>query len=306
MTQEKEKKEESENFYANFENQANSVEAVLFASGKPMTVDEISKICKLSGEEVLKALEFLKKRYESGTSLTLMEYNNAWKLTVREKFIGNVRKIVPHTELTKTLLETLAVIAWKAPVLQSDIIKIRTNKAYDHINELAEEGFITKEKHGKTALLKLTKKFYDYFEIDETTDLSKILNKMQPRRKKPEVEFYGEKEKIVRNKQNSVEKKLARKEEKENREERKKTEEAEKERVEEKADREEVSIEPKNSHLVEEEREKNKKSEENYYESEEEEEEPEESAEYEESDENKTEKDFNEYNWDLGSEEENK
>ncbi|MEM2121778.1 MAG: SMC-Scp complex subunit ScpB [Candidatus Woesearchaeota archaeon] len=184
-----EKKEEEE-----FENNVNSVEAVLFASGKPMTVEEISKICKISSEEVLRALEYLKKRYETGTSLTLMEYNNAWKLTVREKYIGKVRKIVPHTELTKSLLETLAVIAWKAPVLQSDIIKIRTNKAYDHINELANQGFITKEKHGKTALLKLTKKFYDYFEIDETTDLSKILDKMQPKKKKPEVEFYGEKE----------------------------------------------------------------------------------------------------------------
>ncbi|MGC9032588.1 MAG: SMC-Scp complex subunit ScpB, partial [Candidatus Woesearchaeota archaeon] len=203
MAQEKEKREESEDF----ENQVNSVEAVLFASGKPMTAEEISKICKLSNEEVLKALGFLKKRYESGTSLTLIEYNNAWKLTVREKFIGHVRKIVPHTELTKTLLETLAVIAWKAPVLQSDIIKIRTNKAYDHINELAAQGFITKEKHGKTALLKLTKKFYDYFEIDETTDLSKILNKMQPSRKKPQVEFYGEKERKAENKQRSIEKK---------------------------------------------------------------------------------------------------
>jgi segregation and condensation protein B len=211
MKQEEEKRGEQEDF----DNKANSVEAVLFASGKPMTTEEISKICKLSNEEVLKALESLKKRYESGTSLTLIEYNNAWKLTVREKFIGHVRKIVPHTELTKTLLETLAVIAWKAPVLQSDIIKIRTNKAYEHINELAAQGFITKEKHGKTALLKLTKKFYDYFEIDETTDLSKILKKMQPGRKKTEVEFYGEKESRAENEQSEMKKNLKEEREKE-------------------------------------------------------------------------------------------
>ncbi|MFC1774850.1 SMC-Scp complex subunit ScpB [Nanoarchaeota archaeon] len=59
----------------------------------------------------------------------------------------------------------LAVIAYKSPILQSDVIKIRTNKAYDHLKLLEDQSFITREKHGRTKLIKITQKFYDYFEI---------------------------------------------------------------------------------------------------------------------------------------------
>ena len=72
-------------------------------------------------------------------------------------------------------METLSVIAWKNPALQSDIIKIRTNKAYKHIGELEEAGFIESIKHGRTKLLKLTKKFYDYFDLEGDKDIKEAL-----------------------------------------------------------------------------------------------------------------------------------
>ena len=62
-------------------------------------------------------------------------------------------------------METLAVIAWKVPVLQSDIISIRTNKAYDHLVELEKSGFISRSKSGRTKLIKLTDRFFNYFDV---------------------------------------------------------------------------------------------------------------------------------------------
>jgi len=175
----------------NFEDNVNTVEAVLFSSGRFMSVSEISRICRLKQEIVLKALEKLEERYsKTNTALTLIKQNDTWKLTVREKYVEPVRKIVPHTELTKSVLETLAVIAWKAPVLQSDIIKIRTNKAYDHIDYLAETGWIVKEKHGRTYLLRLTKKFFKYFEIEGKENIKELLDKITA--KKQGVEVYNE------------------------------------------------------------------------------------------------------------------
>ena len=63
--------------------------------------------------------------------------------------------------------KTLAIIAFKNPVLQAEVIKIRGNKAYDHIKLLKDEGLLISEKSGRTKLLKLTPQFYDYFDIAE-------------------------------------------------------------------------------------------------------------------------------------------
>ena len=68
-------------------------------------------------------------------------------------------------ELDRPTQETLAVIAYKNPAQQHEIIKIRGNKAYDHIGILKELDFVTSEPSGRSRLLKLTQKFYDYFDV---------------------------------------------------------------------------------------------------------------------------------------------
>jgi len=144
------------------------IEALLFSSGRKMPVEEIAMLCNKSIEKVQEALESLKKDYDDkDTSLMVVEEGNAWKLTVREQHLQMVRNIVTKTELSKSLMETLAVIAFKYPILQSDLIKLRTNKAYDHLRELEEMGYISRQKHGRSNLIKLTQKFFDYFSLAE-------------------------------------------------------------------------------------------------------------------------------------------
>ena len=144
------------------------VEAVLFSTGSRISLEEISKLCRSRVEDVLVALKELQKEYdEKQSSLMLVEEGDSWKFTVRDHFIPIVRKIVTETELTKSVLETLSVIAFKYPILQSDLIKIRTNKAYDHLAELEKSGYISRQKHGRTNLIKLTEKFFRYFDLTE-------------------------------------------------------------------------------------------------------------------------------------------
>jgi len=144
------------------------IESILFAAGKKIEISEIAKLCRLSHNMPLveDVLNELKKKYgEEGSSLMLVQEGTAWKLTVREKYVHLVQNIVKQSELSKTIIETLAVIAYKAPVLQSDVIKVRTNKAYDHLKELENAGYITREKKGRTKLIKLAPKFFEYFDI---------------------------------------------------------------------------------------------------------------------------------------------
>ena len=148
------------------------LEAVLFAAGRKMTVDELAMLCRTTPSVAQQQLLELKAEYENkDSSLLLMDESDGWKLTVKEQYTNVVQKIVADTELTRTMIETLAVIAWKAPVLQSGVIKIRTNKAYDHIAALEKSGFIAREKHGRSQMIKLTERFFKYFDLKSQAEV---------------------------------------------------------------------------------------------------------------------------------------
>ncbi|MBT4541025.1 SMC-Scp complex subunit ScpB [Candidatus Woesearchaeota archaeon] len=154
----------------------NKIEALLFASGRKMDIDELARLVKVRDRVIIKEkLIELKKEHENRNSpVMLVEEGTSWKLNVQEQYINLVREINTHTELSKTMMETLAVIAWKQPMLQSDVIKIRTNKAYDHVKELMDMGFVVKERYGRTYLLKLTQKFFDYFDVRNDDSLKAL------------------------------------------------------------------------------------------------------------------------------------
>src|SRR3990172_6769558 len=145
------------------------IEAILFAAGRKLELSEVVKLCRRSEPEILAVLDEWRSQLDSSNSSTmLVQDGSGWKLTVRERYVPVIRKVVTKTELPKGHLETLAVVAYKAPVLQSKVVKIRTNKAYDHLAQLENSGFITREKSGRSKLIKLTPKFFEYFDIDQS------------------------------------------------------------------------------------------------------------------------------------------
>jgi segregation and condensation protein B len=142
------------------------VESLLFSSGKMMKEKELAELTNHDEKEVREALEALKKEYdERDTSLVLMNSGDSWKLNVREKYMGLVTKIISDTELPFPVLETLGVIAFKAPAMQADIIKARGTNAYEHVAVLVETGFVEKKKEGRSFRLSLTPKFFEYFDV---------------------------------------------------------------------------------------------------------------------------------------------
>jgi segregation and condensation protein B len=155
------------------------VEAVLFAVGKEITSERIGSLCSLEISEVDKVMEQLQKKYQkANNSLHIIQKENGWKLTVRDQFIPLVSSIVSSTELERPLMETLAVIAWKYPVVQSEIVKMRSPAAYEHMRSLVEQGFISKEKFGRTYKVKLTNKFFEYFDLPSEDAKQAFLNQV--------------------------------------------------------------------------------------------------------------------------------
>jgi segregation and condensation protein B len=154
------------------------VEAILFAVGKAITTKRISSLTSLSEKEVEEQMQILLKEYSTRETLHIVNRDNTWKLTVRDEFIPLVSSIVSSTELDRPLMETLAVIAWRYPVVQSEIVKLRGPSAYDHMRSLIEQGFVAKERFGRTYKVKLTKKFFGYFDLPSEEAKQAFLNKV--------------------------------------------------------------------------------------------------------------------------------
>jgi segregation and condensation protein B len=155
------------------------VEAVLFAVGREITSERIASLCSITLDEVEQMMVRIKDEYEQRDhSLRILKKDSGWKLTVRDEFIALVSSIVTSTELDRPLTETLAVIAWKYPILQADIIKLRGSGAYDHMKQLMDQGFIAKEKFQRTYKIKLTNKFFEYFDLPSAEAKQAFLNQV--------------------------------------------------------------------------------------------------------------------------------
>lgn len=149
------------------------IEAILYCMSEGISVRKLASMLGIgSVGYVKKKLEELKEEYEKkGRGFQITNEGNNWKFRVEEEYLDLVKEAA-KPELPTAVLETLAIIAQEGKVKQSELIKSRTNKAYDHIKRLEDKGFIRSKKKGRTKQLKVTKKFYDYFQLEEGERLS--------------------------------------------------------------------------------------------------------------------------------------
>jgi segregation and condensation protein B len=172
----------------------NQVEALLFSSGKAMEEEKLAELVGAEKRTVRAALKALEKEYASrDTSLRLFNEGSVWKMHVRDEHIPLVRRIVADTELSKATLETLAVIAYSHPnALQSKVVDMRGSSAYEHIKELLELGFVTKAKEGRSFTLRLTEKFFEYFDVEGGKGIRQAFGKVKMPVPKEQQKQLGE------------------------------------------------------------------------------------------------------------------
>lgn len=139
------------------------LEAILFTTNAPLSVDEIKKIMKLEKETIEMLLGFLRKKYDSPDSGLRLSDLGGWKLTVKQEFAEKVSHLTPHADLSRGLLRVLSLIAYHEPVKQSDIVKVVGNRTYDYVKDLESRGFVKSERKGKTKILSTTPQFESYF-----------------------------------------------------------------------------------------------------------------------------------------------
>lgn len=139
------------------------IEAALFITQKPLDLQDLAKITGLSSLGFLKdSLEELQKDYED-KGIEIVNIGERWQMQVKPELLPEVATLTPHQDLPEGHKRSLALILYKEPVKQSDIIKIQGNKAYSYIKSLKRNGLIKVEKEGRTKILTITKEVERYF-----------------------------------------------------------------------------------------------------------------------------------------------
>jgi len=150
----------------------NKIEAILFVSGKFLSMKDLLMLSDMNPIIIREILEKLQETYqEKESAIEIIKKGDgetsAWKMDVKPEYTHLTTKLATgSSEFSKAEQGTLALIAFKQPMKQSIVIKIRGNKAYDHIKRFSELGLIKKKKLGHTHELSLSDEFYDYFSLD--------------------------------------------------------------------------------------------------------------------------------------------
>ena len=158
--------------YAKQKENLKKIEAIFFVSGKFLTIPELISLTDLNPIVLRDLIDRLKDKYsKEDSAIAIIEKNGMWKMDVRPEYYNILNKLAGgRSEFTKAEQETLAIIAFKQPIKQSVIIKIRGNKAYEHIKKFSDLELIRKKKLGHTHELNLSDDFYDYFSVAESSE----------------------------------------------------------------------------------------------------------------------------------------
>ena len=152
-------------FETNEKDSEEKVEAALFIAGRFLNLQELIMLTDVNPIMLKEILHRLEKKYSAGT-IRIIRRTDAYKMDIAEKYHYLINKLATgNAEFTKAEQETLAIIAYKQPIKQSVVIKIRGNKSYDHVKKFRQLGLVIAKRIGHTLDLSLSEEFYEYFNV---------------------------------------------------------------------------------------------------------------------------------------------
>jgi len=164
------------------------VEAVLFASDEPLTAERLANIVESRVKQIRQHIKSLNEKYQANKNtfrikqvaggyqmMTLSPYNYWLKKLLRAR---------SDSKLSPAALETLAIIAYKQPVIRADVEAIRGVAVGEIIRGLMYKGLVKivgrAEVLGRPMLYGTTKKFLEIFGLNTLKDLPKVEELKKP------------------------------------------------------------------------------------------------------------------------------
>jgi len=168
---------------------ASIVEAILFATDAPLAAPKIAEIAGAgNAREVKKHIATLNETYaQRGAAFRIEEIAGGFQMLTLPVYNDRLSKLFQsrrETRLSQAALETLAIVAYKQPILRADVEAIRGVAAGEVLNRLRELNLVKivgrAEEIGRPLLYGTTKKFLDVFGLGSLDDLPKDQELAQP------------------------------------------------------------------------------------------------------------------------------
>jgi segregation and condensation protein B len=168
------------------------IEALIFASDKPITTMEMTELLnnafgfmedKLTLEQVQAGMEGIVSKYNADFyPFEVRESGGGWQFLSKKEFHKTIAQLNGEKflkRLSTAALETLAIIAYKQPITKGEIESIRGVSSDYSIQKLLEKELIiitgrNENMPGKPLIYATSRTFMDYFGINQSTDLPKL------------------------------------------------------------------------------------------------------------------------------------
>lgn len=158
------------------------VEALLFASGEPVTAEKLGEAIPLQTYLVEDLLRQMKEEYDRPESgLQLLQLEDRWQLATKDQFAQPIKTLLDkkkNTPLSQAAMEVLAIIAYNQPVSRSFIEQVRGIDSSTLVTRLAERGLVEEagrlDLPGRPIAFKTTDTFLRTFGIENISQLPRL------------------------------------------------------------------------------------------------------------------------------------
>ncbi|MBR0189325.1 MAG: SMC-Scp complex subunit ScpB, partial [Clostridia bacterium] len=155
----------------------NIIESILFVSGTQVAISDIAEKLELTEKQIAEAVKALKEKYSDASGIQLLQFNKKLQFSSNPAYADDVSAVlnpIKEKELSKSMLEVAAIIAYKQPVTRIDLEEIRGNSEYA-VQKLLELGVIEpvgrKDAVGRPVMFGTTDKFLKRFQISSLDEL---------------------------------------------------------------------------------------------------------------------------------------
>ena len=181
------------------------IEAALYVTGKPLDLKTLGSVIGMRSEDRIReaARELMSDYAKEGGAIEVLELSDGrFVMQLKPQYTPQVKRLATRQLLTPGPMKTLSFIAYKQPVRQSYVAKVRGNLSYSHVKLLQEMGLIDQEKLGRTKMLRTTPNFADYFNLNH--DLQTMKKQLERifedlKSEKPNPSKDSEKQPLIEN-----------------------------------------------------------------------------------------------------------